>query len=103
MFKRSLFTKNRLIFTLVSASTFLGLTYYFYLVYGYEFLYEAYLYHLVRKDNRHNYSVYWYLIYHIYEAQTSQLLSVLLFIPQWGLIILTGILFYYDIFFAVFV
>jgi phosphatidylinositol glycan class M len=65
-FKR-LFTKNRLVFTFVSASTFIGLTYYFYTVYGYEFLYEGYLYHLVRKDNRHNYSVYWYLIYHLYD------------------------------------
>jgi GPI mannosyltransferase 1 subunit M len=57
------FTKNRLTFTLVSSLTFASLTYIFYLKYGYEFLYEGYLYHFIRKDNRHNYSVYWYMIY----------------------------------------
>lgn len=57
------FTVNRIVFTLVSALTFIGLTAYFYHVYGYEFIYETYLYHFERKDNRHNYSVYWYMIY----------------------------------------
>lgn len=61
--KKNFFTKNRIVFTLVSAFTFIGLTYFFYIVYGYEFLYESYLYHFVRKDNRHNYSVYFYMIY----------------------------------------
>lgn len=61
--KKGFFTKDRLSFTLVSASTFIGLTYMFYVIYGYEFLYEAYLYHFVRKDHRHNNSVYFYLIY----------------------------------------
>ena len=58
-----MFTRNRIVFTLVSASTFLFLTGLFYIIYGYEFLYEGYLYHLVRKDNRHNFSVYFYMIY----------------------------------------
>jgi phosphatidylinositol glycan class M len=62
-FKTNFFTRNRLTFTAVSAGTFIGLTYLFYVIYGYEFLYETYLYHLVRKDNRHNFSVYWYLMY----------------------------------------
>jgi phosphatidylinositol glycan class M len=60
---KDFFTKNRLIFTLVSAGTFIGFTALFYAIYGYEFLYEGYLYHFVRKDNRHNYSVYFYTIY----------------------------------------
>ena len=59
----NLFTKNRLIFTFVSASTFLILSGTFYYIYGYEFIYEGYLYHLIRKDNRHNFSVYFYMIY----------------------------------------
>lgn len=63
IFNRHFFTKNRIVFTLVSASTFLGLTALFYQIYGYKFLYEGYLYHLERKDNRHNYSVYFYMIY----------------------------------------
>jgi len=75
------FTKNRLIFTLVSASTFLLLTGLFYKIYGYEFIYEAYLYHFVRKDNRHNYSVYFYLIYQMYDLTSSTLMAILMFIP----------------------
>ena len=62
-FKQNLFSWNKLLFTLISAGTFLGLTYYFYTIYGYEFVYETYLYHFERKDHRHNFSIYFYLIY----------------------------------------
>ncbi|EGC29881.1 glycosyltransferase [Dictyostelium purpureum] len=60
---KNLFTKNRLKFFLVSAFTFLSLTFLMYLIYGYVFLFETYLYHVVRADNRHNFSVYFYQIY----------------------------------------
>ena len=79
--KKNFITKNRIVFTLVSASTFLILTYYFYVVYGYECLYESLLYHFVRKDNRHNFSVYFYMIYQLYDEQTSSLLAILTFVP----------------------
>ena len=75
------FTKNRLVFTVVSAGTFLSLTALFYHIYGYEFIYEGYLYHLIRKDNRHNYSVYFYMIYQTYDMESSTLMSLLMFIP----------------------
>ncbi len=94
------FTKNRLIFTLVSASTFLFLSGTFYYIYGYEFIYEGYLYHLIRKDNRHNFSVYFYMIYQMYDEQSSKLMAILTFIPQWSVIIAAGFAFHYDIFFA---
>ena len=97
---KNFFTKNRLVFTFVSAGTFIGLTYFFYLLYGYEFLYEGYLYHLVRKDNRHNVSVYWYMIYQLYDESTSTLLGLATFIPQWSVIIFAGLAFYHDLFFA---
>jgi phosphatidylinositol glycan class M len=75
------FTKNRVVFTLVSASTFISLTGFFYYFYGYEFIYEAYLYHFIRKDNRHNYSVYFYMIYQMYDMQSSKLMAILTFVP----------------------
>ena len=57
------FTKSRIIFTLATVLTFVGLTAGFYPIYGWEYLYESYLYHFIRKDHRHNNSVYWYLLY----------------------------------------
>lgn len=39
------------------------LTMFFFLLYGYKFIYEAYIYHLVRSDSRHNFSLYFYLQY----------------------------------------
>lgn len=44
--------------------------------YGYQFLYEAYLYHLTRTDNRHNFSVYFYDLYLRYAARFDQTLSM---------------------------
>ena len=65
----------------MSSLTFASLTYIFYLKYGYEFLYEGYLYHFIRKDNRHNYSVYWYMIYQMYDTQSSKVMAILTFVP----------------------
>ena len=95
------FTKNRIVFGLVSACTFFALTGLFYKIYGWEFLYEGYLYHLIRKDNRHNVSVYWNMIYQMYDAPSSQTVALLMFVPQWSIILFAGFAFYYDIFLAI--
>ncbi|KAM9988078.1 hypothetical protein ACTFIZ_003426 [Dictyostelium cf. discoideum] len=60
---KNFFNKNRLKFFLISAFTFISLTFIMYLIYGYIFLFETYLYHVIRADNRHNFSVYFYQIY----------------------------------------
>ena len=96
-----LFTKNRIIFTSISAGLFLAFLAYFYRIYGWEFLYETYLYHLTRRDNRHNFSVYFYYIYLNFD-KVSILQSILSFVPQFSLVILSGYKFYKDLPFCCF-
>jgi len=98
--KNGFFTRNRLVFTFFTVVTLVGLTGVFYYIYGWEFLYEANLYHLVRKDHRHNNSIYFYLIYQLFDEPNSTLLGLLMFLPQAAVVLLSGFLFYYDLFFA---
>jgi phosphatidylinositol glycan class M len=76
-------TKRRMQFGLVSAGTFIALGLAFYWLYGFEFLQETYLHHISRKDNRHNFSLYFYLLYLTYSSS----LSLLAFLPQVTLLI----------------
>lgn len=70
-----LFTRNRLVFFFVSASTFLILTSWMYYLYGYKFLFETYLYHVSRTDPRHNFSVYFYQLY-LHTSQVSYIINL---------------------------
>nr|CAD7450488.1 unnamed protein product [Timema bartmani] len=54
----------------------------FYWLYGYEFLYESLLYHLGRRDIRHNFSVYFYMLYLNSHTPDSILQKVVMFAPQ---------------------
>lgn len=47
----------------MSGGVFLGLLGYFYYLYGYEFLFETYFYHLTRRDDRTTKSIYSYEVY----------------------------------------
>ncbi|CAF0993269.1 unnamed protein product [Adineta steineri] len=51
----------------------------FYYYYGYEYLHETYLYHIIRRDARHNFSPYFYITY---LKPKHHLLSFITFIPQ---------------------
>ncbi|KAL4481949.1 hypothetical protein ABPG74_008038 [Tetrahymena malaccensis] len=99
---KNFFTKNRIVFTLISASVFILSVAYFYYQYGWIFLYETYLYHFIRKDNRHNFSVYFYYIYLNFEG-VSKIQAALAFIPQFFLVFLAGFKFYKDLPFCLFI
>ena len=88
---------KRVIFTLISLLVFFGLIWLFYKMYGYEFLFETYLYHFTRQDHRHNLSMHFYSIYLFYDSPYSGTLGLVAFVAQWILIIAFGILFYKDI------
>ncbi|XP_066151487.1 GPI mannosyltransferase 1 [Euwallacea fornicatus] len=54
---------NQVMLVLGTMSSLLGLTGLFYYLYGYQFLYESLIYHFVRVDFKHNFSLYFYLQY----------------------------------------
>lgn len=58
-----------------------------YQLYGWQFLEETYLYHVTRKDSRHNFSVYFYLLY-LTVSDDDIGLNVLTFLPQILLLLL---------------
>jgi len=71
----SLFSFRQIMFGIISASTFFGFTFLCYYIYGYECLFESLLYHLGRKDHRHNFSIYYlsnYLTMETSEYDLSQ-------------------------------
>ncbi|XP_037071790.1 GPI mannosyltransferase 1-like [Pollicipes pollicipes] len=61
--------------------TFMALTAGCWLLYGDEFLQEAYLYHLTRRDVRHNFSVFFYLLY-LTDELGHWALALVTFVPQ---------------------
>ncbi|KAJ3543912.1 hypothetical protein NM688_g5801 [Phlebia brevispora] len=91
-------------FACVSLATFVALGGMMYLVWGYPFLYNAYLYHLHRLDHRHNFSPYFYLIYLTYPMPSSSTAGLSIwqqilrsplasFVPQMTLSLGAGFLF----------
>jgi phosphatidylinositol glycan class M len=71
---------------------------------SWTFLYETHLYHLVRKDNRHNFSVYFYLTGSQPSAVTAfdLLFKILLdFGPQLALLLSITFTYYKDISFCI--
>ena len=71
--------------------------------YGSDFLQETYLYHFTRKDTRHNFSPYFYMFYlmsanvHETSSFTSHFGSVLVFLPQLVLLLVTSLLLHRDL------
>ncbi|CAI5736851.1 unnamed protein product [Peronospora farinosa] len=74
--------RDRLAFGLVSGGIFLMLAAGCYYLYGFQCLYEAYLYHFTRTDNRHNFSLYFYDLYLRYNTSSGFGVGLLAFLPQ---------------------
>ncbi|KAH0827050.1 glycosyltransferase family 50 protein [Lanmaoa asiatica] len=72
-FAKSLVCTRTIRFAILSAGTFFFLGTLCYAIWGYPFLYEAYLYHADRLDHRHNFSPYFYLTYLTYPGQSGSL------------------------------
>lgn len=53
-----------------------------YCLYGYRYLYESLLYHMMRKDARHNFSVYFYMLYLSADQAVNLPQKILTFLPQ---------------------
>lgn len=87
------FNRKQLLLAFTTIATLMSLTLFFHWKYGYEFLYEAYLYHLIRKDTRHNFSLYFYM--NLLNTKPILIEKILTFMPQ--LIILIVINVYYGI------
>ncbi|GAB2282487.1 hypothetical protein Dimus_017030 [Dionaea muscipula] len=81
---RSIMTRDRFLFGLVSGSVFLSCTGLSFTLYGWDFLNEALLYHLTRTDPRHNFSIYFYHIYLQYEHEISVAEKLVSFLPQFA-------------------
>ncbi len=97
MVLKNLFTKVALSFVIISSGVFFFFLGIFYKLIGYKFLYEYLLYHLVRKDHRHNYSIFYYTIYLTYDNDFSKYLSLITFLPQMILILTVTLFLYKDI------
>lgn len=80
---------QQLLFILSTLLGFCTLTGFFYSVYGWRYIYEAYLYHFLRKDVRHNFSVYFLAQYLGCNSVTENVLIEKVFImaPQLFLLI----------------
>ncbi|KAK6919551.1 GPI mannosyltransferase 1 [Dillenia turbinata] len=78
----NLFTKERILFGLISGAVFFFCTGLCFWLYRWEFLHEALLYHLTRTDPRHNFSLYFYHIYLHYEHEFSVVEKLISFVPQ---------------------
>lgn len=100
---KCIFSRERIIFGVISAAVFFFSTGISFFLYKWEFLHEALLYHLTRTDPRHNFSIYFYHIYLHYEREFSVLEKLISFLPQFMVQLVLVLRFARDLPFCLFV
>ncbi|PVU99771.1 hypothetical protein BB560_005446 [Smittium megazygosporum] len=96
------FSRECILFTIYSASTFFALNIAMYLLYGTPFLHHTYFYHFIRKDHRHNFSLWFLTIYSNFNLKSSSLFAILSFLPQFLVVFFIPFVFQSDLLFSVF-
>ncbi|XP_012232124.1 GPI mannosyltransferase 1 [Linepithema humile] len=91
---RFLPNKNQWKLMLSCAFSIFTLTITGYYLYGFQFLHESFLYHLMRKDARHNFSVYFYMLYLSANQPQNVIQKILMFLPQLVLLLMSS--YYYS-------
>ena len=69
-------------FILGSGVSFFCFNWLFFYLYGFEFIENGLLYHIIRTDHRHNFGLYFYSIYLTYDRPSRLLRGLALFLPQ---------------------
>ena len=85
-------TYKRTIFVISTGISFMALTLFSFGLYGREYIEEGFLYHVTRVDTRHNFSIYFYLLY-LSTNYTIPGLGIACFAPQMMLVVAYGVMY----------